>query len=310
MGVLLIIGKDNLPLLYRKVSASYWSNDIGGFNPSLAKGPVSTTWIWNLHSSPHDFFIGESDYSMSNANISRKVMSSGLAHLSVISFWISGMLFHAAYFSNYVSWVRDPGHVKPSAHVVWSLVGQDSINYDVGGYFQGIYITSGLFHIWRSHGIVTLVHLKCASLASFIASCTSLYLSYYLMHVVPLGPLPVIMSYRNIISILGLACISWSGHLIHIAIPINSLIDSGVDPTMLQSPQALLSYDVLKSIFPSFGASGNLLLPLSDSSSSLVDLLCTSYSSASSLSLPIIASHHLYLGCSLVLSNLLLSPRP
>jgi photosystem I P700 chlorophyll a apoprotein A1 len=53
--------------------------------------------------------------------------------------------FHGAKFSNYEAWLSDPTGIKPSAQVVWPIVGQEILNADVGGGFQGIQITSGLF---------------------------------------------------------------------------------------------------------------------------------------------------------------------
>jgi len=70
------------------------------------------------------------------------------------------MEFHAR-FSNYEAWLTDPINIKPSAQVVWPIVGQDILNADVGGGFHGIQITSGLFHVWRS--LVLQIH------SSFIA---------------------------------------------------------------------------------------------------------------------------------------------
>lgn len=43
------------------------------------------------------------------------------------------------------TWLSDPTHVGPSAQVVWPIVGQEILNGDVGGGFQGIQITSGFF---------------------------------------------------------------------------------------------------------------------------------------------------------------------
>jgi photosystem I P700 chlorophyll a apoprotein A1 len=42
------------------------------------------------------------------------------------------MFFHGARFSNYENWLLDPTHVKPSAQVVWPIVGQEILNGDVG----------------------------------------------------------------------------------------------------------------------------------------------------------------------------------
>ena len=47
------------------------------------------------------------------------------------------MYFHGARFSNYEAWLSDPIHIKPSAQVVWPIVGQEILNGDVGGGFQG-----------------------------------------------------------------------------------------------------------------------------------------------------------------------------
>jgi photosystem I P700 chlorophyll a apoprotein A1 len=147
-----------------------WSKG-GLFNKALSKGIRTTTWIWNLHSDAHDFDLTN--------NIGRFVFSSNLAHIGIVFFWIGGMHFHGAYFSNYGAWLKDPKHCLPSAHLVYSLVGQDILNSDVGGYFQGIYITSGLFHLWRSEGIVTHVGLKYAAGASLIG--TRLFVSVALI---------------------------------------------------------------------------------------------------------------------------------
>jgi hypothetical protein len=45
------------------------------------------------------------------------------------------MYFHGARFSNYEAWL-DPTHIKPSAQVVWPIVGQEILNGDVGGGFK------------------------------------------------------------------------------------------------------------------------------------------------------------------------------
>jgi photosystem I P700 chlorophyll a apoprotein A1 len=43
------------------------------------------------------------------------------------------MYFHGARFSNYEAWLSDP-HIKPSAQVVWPIVGQEILNGDGGGF--------------------------------------------------------------------------------------------------------------------------------------------------------------------------------
>lgn len=106
----------------------------GHFSRALSKGPSTTTFVWNLHADAHDFYSQTVD----NQEISRKVFSAHFGQIGIILIWLSGMYFHGARFSNYEAWLNDPIHIKPSAQVVWPIVGQEVINGDVGGGFQGI----------------------------------------------------------------------------------------------------------------------------------------------------------------------------
>jgi photosystem I P700 chlorophyll a apoprotein A1 len=58
----------------------------GHFSRSLAKGPNTTTWIWNLHADAHDFDSHTSDLE----DISRKVFSAHFGQLGIILIWLSG----------------------------------------------------------------------------------------------------------------------------------------------------------------------------------------------------------------------------
>jgi len=58
----------------------------GHFSRSLAKGPNTTTWIWNLHADAHDFDSHTSDLE----EISRKVFSAHFGQLGIILIWLSG----------------------------------------------------------------------------------------------------------------------------------------------------------------------------------------------------------------------------
>merc|ERR1712039_103386 len=195
MGMMIWPENHDLMLFFRYVNTSSWSK-AGHFNKALSKGPKTTTWIWNLHSDAHDFHtVGLHSSCMV---LGRKVFSSNTAHLSLVFFWLGGMHFHGAYFSNYSAWLKDPKHCLPSALSVWSLVAQDILNSDVGGYFQGIYITSGLFQLWRSTGIIGQVHLKYACAASLIASVSMLGLSYYLMHLWPVQTSSKLLTFKSL----------------------------------------------------------------------------------------------------------------
>merc|ERR1711972_1147336 len=260
-----------IKLLFRGINSTLYSKP-GHFNKALSKGPSSTTFIWNLHADAHDFDspgasqslgLGSSLFASHEAQGkplaagsagrvfalgARKVFSSNLAHLSLVFFWLGAMHVHGAYFSNYGAWLKDPVHCYPSAQICSPLVHQDILNSDVGGfYFQGIAITSGLFQLWRGAGIVTNVDMQCAAAASLSGTVISLLGSYFHFHIsyYPGVASPIYRKFKSLslhhLSLLfGLGSIAWAAHQYHIAVPINRLLDSGITPASMGSPQDLL----------------------------------------------------------------------
>merc|ERR1712060_161490 len=136
----------NINKLLRKLSGSEWAST----RTIIAKRSLKTTtlWIWALHADAHDFAASSPSGTKNKHELSRKVFSSNLAHLSVVLFWISGMHFHGAYFSNYSLWIKDLFLISPTFQYVWEVVSQGALNAELGGFSQGLYITSGLFNIW------------------------------------------------------------------------------------------------------------------------------------------------------------------
>jgi photosystem I P700 chlorophyll a apoprotein A1 len=166
--------------------------------------------------------------------------------------------------------------------------------------------------MWRSQGLLTYGHLKCASLVSLIASVAFLGVAFYIMHVWPISSNSSLLSYRKLSLLFGLASISWSAHIVHISIPTNKLLDSGVDPYLIVSPQDLLSRDVLRSIVPEFGSSSLVSLSgiVADTSHTISASAIYGYSETyGSLPLSVTACHHLYLGLAAIISGLLLRSR-
>src|SRR3569832_1830347 len=104
-NVQIFVEKDAVETSFEK-----WAQP-GHFSRTLAKGPKTTTWIWNLHADVHDF----DSQTSSLEEVSRKIFSAHFGQLSVIFFWISGMHFHVAYFSNYSAWLTDPVNIKRGA---------------------------------------------------------------------------------------------------------------------------------------------------------------------------------------------------
>jgi photosystem I P700 chlorophyll a apoprotein A1 len=225
----------------------------GHFSRTLAKGPKTTTWIWNLHADVHDF----DSHTSSLEDISRKIFSAHFGQLSIIFLWLSGMYFHGARFSNYSAWLSNPTAVKPSAQVVWPIVGQEVLNGDVGGGFQGVQVTSGFFQIWRASGITSEVELYWCALAGLIMSGLMIFAGWFHYH----KAAPKLEWFQNAESmlnhhlsgLLGLGCLSWAGHQIHISLPVNKLLDAGVAPQEIPLPHELLTNrDLMAQLYPSF----------------------------------------------------------
>jgi len=190
-------------------------------------------------------------------DISRKIFSAHFGQLAIIFLWLSGMHFHGAYFSNYTAWLVNPLQIKPSAQSVYPIVGQEILNADVGGNFQGIQITSGFFQIWRAEGVTTQQQLYCIALGSLAMSVLMLVAGWFHYH----KAAPKLEWFQNAESmlnhhlsgLLGLGSLAWAGHQIHIGNPINKLLDSGMDPKDLPDPhEFLINRDFLSVLYPSF----------------------------------------------------------
>jgi len=236
------------------VSTSFekWSQP-GHFSRTLAKGPKTTTWIWNFHADAHDF----DSHTSSLEDISRKIFSAHFGQLSIIFLWLSGMYFHGARFSNYSAWLSNPTSIKPSAQVVWPIVGQEVLNGDVGGGFQGVQITSGFFQIWRASGITSEVELYWCALAGLLMSGLMIFAGWFHYH----KAAPKLEWFQNVESmlnhhlagLLGLGSLAWAGHQIHVSLPVNKLLDAGVDPKEIPLPhELLLNKNILADLYPSF----------------------------------------------------------
>ena len=212
----------------------------GHFDRTLARGPKTTTWIWNLHADAHDFDSHTSDLE----DISRKIFAAHFGHLAVVFIWLSGMYFHGARFSNYEAWMSNPTGIKPSAQVVWPIFGQDILNADVGGGFHGIQITSGLFQLWRGCGITNTTQLYATAIGGLVMAALMLFAGWFHYH----KAAPKLEWFQNVESMLnhhlaglfGLGSLAWAGHIIHVAAPINNLLDSGVAPQDIPLPQEFL----------------------------------------------------------------------
>jgi photosystem I P700 chlorophyll a apoprotein A1 len=246
--VQVIVDKDPVATSFEK-----WAQP-GHFSRTLAKGPKTTTWIWNLHADAHDF----DSQTSSLEDISRKIFSAHFGQLAIIFLWISQAYFHGARFSNYSAWLVNPTAIKPSAQVVWPVVGQEILNGDVGGGFSGVQITSGVFQMWRASGIVNETELYWTAMGALAMSALMVFAGWFHYH----KAAPKLEWFQNaesmmnhhLAGLLGLGCLSWSGHQIHISLPINKLLDAGVAPQEIPLPHELLfNQDLMAQLYPSFG---------------------------------------------------------
>nr|YP_009313535.1 Photosystem I P700 apoprotein A1 [Galaxaura rugosa]SCW21789.1 Photosystem I P700 apoprotein A1 [Galaxaura rugosa] len=245
--VQIVVDKDPVNTSFEK-----WAKP-GHFSRVLAKGPKTTTWIWNLHADAHDF----DSHTSSLEEISRKIFSAHFGQLSIIFLWLSGMYFHGARFSNYVAWLNNPTAIKPSAQVVWPIVGQEILNADVGGGFQGVQVTSGWFQLWRASGITNEYELYATAIGGLIMSALMVFAGWFHYH----KAAPKLEWFQNVESmmnhhlagLLGLGCLGWAGHQIHISLPINKLLDSGVSPQEIPLPhEFLVNQNLMAQLYPSF----------------------------------------------------------
>ncbi|BAY20394.1 photosystem I core protein PsaA [Calothrix sp. NIES-2100] len=242
-----IVDNDPVPTSFER-----WAQP-GHFDRTLARGPKTTTWIWNLHALAHDFDTHTSDLE----DISRKIFAAHFGHLAVVTIWLSGMIFHGAKFSNYEAWLSDPLNVKPSAQVVWPIVGQDILNGDVGGGFHGIQITSGLFQVWRGWGITNSFQLYVTAIGGLVLAGLFLFAGWFHYH----KKAPKLEWFQNVESmlnhhlqvLLGCGSLGWAGHLIHVSAPTNKLLDAGVAVKDIPLPhEFILNKDLLTELYPSF----------------------------------------------------------
>merc|ERR1712187_267574 len=238
--------------LLRKLSGAEWAL----IRTIIAKGSQKTTtlWIWALHADAHDFAAALQPTRENKYELARKVLASNLAHLSVVLFWISGMHFHGAYFSNYIAWIKDPLSTSPTSQYVWEVVSQGSINAELGGFSQGLHITSGLFNVWIGQGIISLNVLKGISSVGLLGSLILLISSYLHMHVsIQQSSAGLYKKLKTVLphhlSIMaGLGSLSWSGHEIHIANPTLKMLEWGIEPGLIPSGRELLSKAVFENV--------------------------------------------------------------
>jgi photosystem I P700 chlorophyll a apoprotein A1 len=57
---------------------------------------------------------------------------------------------------------------------------------------------------------------------------------------------------HHLAGLLGLGSLGWAGHQIHISLPVNKLLDAGVDPKKFLYHELLLNKSIMADLYPSF----------------------------------------------------------
>jgi photosystem I P700 chlorophyll a apoprotein A1 len=168
---------------------------------------------------------------------------------------LSGMYFHGARFSNFESWMQNPTDIKPSAQVVWPIFGQEILNADMGDGFHGIRITSGLFQMWRGEGFTHSFQLYCTAIGALVMAVLMLFAGWFHYH----KRAPKLEWFQNVESmlnhhiagLLGLGSLGWAGHLIHVALPTNKVLDAGVPLAKVPLPhEFILNSSLMDKLYP------------------------------------------------------------
>ena len=270
---------------------------VGSFSKALTKGPTTTIWIWNLHAEAHDLL----QQCLIELCLSRKVFTVNLAHLSIIFLWLLNMHLHVVYYFNYSLWSNDLYHVVSCFHLVWNIINQDTLNIFVGGEIISLYITSRMFYLFRSEGIISLYQLIFSTTTCLICSFIIIMGSYFHLHVVWFSSLLIIkyrfIGFHHFLILFSFGSLSWSSHQFHIALPLNEIINFGVDIYLIPSP-----FDLLFSSFSNLCSFGSIFI----TSSYLVIFISSLNFIISSLLLFQVALHHFYVGLVFIFIGLLL----
>ena len=189
-----------------------------------------------------------------------RIFASHFGHLSLVSAWLSASFFGGARYSNYMAWLADPFTVKPAAQIVYAGVNhiQDAVNGEVGAGSSGMRVTSGAFQAWRAAGLVSSEQLFAVSIACLTFALVLLVAGWFHHHkAMPttawFNDVDAILSH-HLTAVVGLGCLAWAGHLVHVAVPTDALLRLGVDPEGLGLGVNPFSLAVQGSILDEAGA--------------------------------------------------------
>ena len=173
---------------------------------------------------------------MTNGGVGARIFATHFAHVSLVCAWFAASLVAGARYSNYSAWISALFDVKPTAQIVYLSSGTlgDVFNGYAGSGSAGLHITSGLFSVWRGAGVVGESQLFYGAVAFLALSIAFAFAGWYHNHVaVPesswFNDTEAVLVH-HISAVAGLGWIAWTGHILHVALPIDGFLRLGVAP--------------------------------------------------------------------------------
>jgi len=209
------------------------------FSQALAQDPA-TRRIWYGIATAHDL---EAHDGMTEENLYQKIFASHFGHLAIIFLWTSGNLFHVAWQGNFEKWVSNPLKVKPIAHAIWDPHFGDSAlkAFSKGNAYPVNLAYSGVYQWWYTIGFRTNQELFAGSIGLLLLSCALLFAGW--LHLQPKFR-PSLSWFKNnesrlnhhLSGLLGVSSLAWTGHLVHVAIPVSRGVHVGWDNFLTTPP--------------------------------------------------------------------------
>jgi len=209
------------------------------FSQALAQDPA-TRRIWYGIATAHDL---ETHDGMTEENLYQKIFASHFGHLAIIFMWTAGNLFHVAWQGNFEQWVQDPLKVKPIAHSIWDPhFGESALKaFSKGNTYPVNLAFSGIYQWWYTIGFRTNQELYTGSIGVLLLSAVLLFAGW--LHLQPKFR-PSLSWFKNnesrlnhhLSGLLGVSSLAWTGHLVHVAIPVSRGVHVGWDNFLVTPP--------------------------------------------------------------------------
>ena len=209
------------------------------FSQALAQDPA-TRRIWYGIATAHDL---EAHDGMTEENLYQKIFASHFGHLAIIFLWTAGNLFHVAWQGNFEQWVTKPLKTKPIAHSIWDPhFGESALKAFSKGNTYPVNITfAGVYQWWYTIGFRTNQELYAGSIGLLLLSCVLLFAGW--LHLQPKFR-PSLSWFKNnesrlnhhLSGLLGVSSLAWTGHIVHVAIPVSRGVHVGWDNFLTTPP--------------------------------------------------------------------------